>query len=111
MCVRGKVRDGILPGRTTLWTSALVCLLAMQTVASAFLGRSFLLTLTSDSIDLLLIFSAFLVSSLDSAGGNQRARPFWTLLANYWGIRIFVQLMWMYFEVVLRKEVPNPFIG
>src|ERR1035441_10667950 len=32
-------------------------------------------------------------------------------LAACWGLRIVGQAMWMYFDLVLRKEAPNPFVG
>jgi hypothetical protein len=33
------------------------------------------------------------------------------LLAAGWGVTIVAQAMWMYFDLVLRKEAPNPFVG
>jgi diguanylate cyclase (GGDEF)-like protein len=94
-----------------LWACALVCLLAMQMFASTLLIHSFALTLVSDSLDFLFILSAFLIFSVDCLGSTKKDRLFWTLLSSYWGIRVLVQLLWMYFDLGLRKEVPNPFVG
>lgn len=44
------------------------------------------------------------------APGN-RARAFWTLLAAGCAAWLVSQVVWTYFEVVLRQEVPNPFLG
>ncbi len=44
------------------------------------------------------------------APGN-RARTFWTLLAVGCAAWFVSQVIWTYFEVVLRQEVPNPFLG
>lgn len=44
------------------------------------------------------------------APGN-RARAFWTLLAVGCAAWFVSQVIWTYFEVVLRQEVPNPFLG
>ena len=33
------------------------------------------------------------------------------LLAACWGVTLVAQAMWMYFDLVLRKEAPNPFVG
>jgi signal transduction histidine kinase len=40
-----------------------------------------------------------------------RARAFWILLAAGCGAWFVSQVIWTYFEVVLRQEVPNPFLG
>jgi len=87
---------------------ALVCL---GVVLSLVLPHSFLLTAAGDLIQcLLLSWIMFnLVTNLARSGG--RARVFWILLAFGCGMWWFFQLLWTYFEVVRRQEVPNPFIG
>lgn len=40
-----------------------------------------------------------------------RARAFWILLATGCGAWFVSQVVWTYFEVILRQEVPNPFLG
>jgi signal transduction histidine kinase len=42
---------------------------------------------------------------------DKRARVFWILLAAGCGAWFVSQVVWTYFEVVLRQEVPNPFVG
>lgn len=91
---------------------AFVVLLGLiQLAATLFVPRSFSLSLINDSVDLLLILSAVFVFSLNASVSTQKVRLFWILLAASWGARIVVQAMWMYFELVLRREAPNPFVG
>jgi signal transduction histidine kinase len=42
---------------------------------------------------------------------QKRTRAFWLLLALGCGAWLVGQVTWTYFEVVLRKNVPNPFLG
>ncbi|HTS11814.1 MAG TPA: MFS domain-containing histidine kinase [Candidatus Limnocylindrales bacterium] len=42
---------------------------------------------------------------------SRRARAFWILLAAGCFAWFVSQVIWTYFEVILRQEVPNPFIG
>ncbi len=91
---------------------ALVALLTLSQLAATLLvPRSFSLSVINDSIELFLILSAVFVFSLNASVSTKQVRLFWTLLAASWGVRIVVQAMWMYFELVLRKEAPNPFVG
>ena len=91
---------------------ALVGLLSLsQLAAILFVLRSFSLSIINDSIELLLILSAVFVFSLNARLSTKQVRLLWILLAASWGVRIVVQAMWMYFELVLRKEAPNPFVG
>ncbi len=91
---------------------ALVALLSLSQIAATLLvPRSFSLSVINDSVELLLILSAVFVFSLNARLSTKQVRLFWVLLAASWGARIVVQAMWMYFELVLRKEAPNPFVG
>jgi signal transduction histidine kinase len=48
---------------------------------------------------------------LNVGAPSRRARAFWILLAAGCGAWLVSQLVWTYFEVVLRQEVPNLFLG
>jgi diguanylate cyclase (GGDEF)-like protein len=41
----------------------------------------------------------------------KKARLFWALMAVGCGMWLCTQILWTYFEVFLRQEVPNPFVG
>ena len=41
----------------------------------------------------------------------KKAQLFWALMAAGCGMWLCTQVLWTYFEVFLRQEVPNPFVG
>jgi diguanylate cyclase (GGDEF)-like protein len=95
----------------SLWAAAIVLLLAGQLTASLLVPRGFLLTLATDVIALLLMCSAVFVFLANARATIAQTRVFWTLAASSWGITLVGQALWMYFDVVLRREAPNPFVG
>ena len=101
-----RTRDSL---RRLLACIALLCL--SQLAAILFVPRSFALSAINDFIELLLILCAVFVFSLNASVSAKQVRIFWILLATSWGVRMVAQAMWMYFELVLRKEAPNPFVG
>jgi diguanylate cyclase (GGDEF)-like protein len=94
-----------------LWTAALAFLLCGQVAASAAIPRGFLLTLATDQITLLLMSSAVLVFLANARTAVSQTRAFWLLAASSWGLTLVAQSLWMYFDLVIRREVPNPFVG
>ena len=94
-----------------LWATLIVFLTLGQLAATVFVPRSFSLTLINDVIEFLLILSALLVFWANASVAPKQTRLFWLLLAACWGITTVAQAMWMYFDLVLRKEVPTLFAG
>lgn len=93
------------------WLGAVFVLVMLQALASLLVRPSFALIAASDLVQGLLLLSAtlcFLPCVLQSRG---RSRLFWTLTMLGMGLWFTYQLMWIYFEVYLRKDVPNPFAG
>ena len=86
-------------------------MLLAQAGASFLLLRSFALTLITDVLAFLLMLSALLVFLVNGTASRGRIRLFWMLQVASWGLSIGAQLLWIFYEVVLRKEVPNPFVG
>jgi signal transduction histidine kinase len=69
--------------------------------------RSFQLTAISDCVQCILLLSgtlSFLPRALRAQG---RLRAFWALLAMGMTFWFCYQLMWTYFEVILRTDVPD----
>jgi diguanylate cyclase (GGDEF)-like protein len=97
--------------RLKLWAAVVVLLTSAQIAATVLVPRSFSLTLINDSIEFLLILSVLLVFSVNASVSPRKTRLFWMLLAACWGVTLVAQAMWMYFDLVLRKEAPNPFVG
>ena len=83
----------------------------MQAAASLCLPQNFALTATSDIVQCLLLLSGS-ISLLPNVWANRgRVRLFWALMALGIGLWFLYQLLWTYFEVLLRQDVPNPFVG
>ncbi len=106
-----KLEDPNLRNQLTLWLATVGCLTLAQIAATLLIPRTLALTLTTDVIALLLMWSALQVFSINGIASTGRTRLFWILLVACWGLRVMGQVLWMYFDVVLRKEAPNPFAG
>src|SRR6266849_6023648 len=94
-----------------LWSAVAITCLGALVVAALLLPQSFLLTAFSDLIQCLLLISgtvSLLPHVLKSQG---RMRLFWALMTAGIAFWLFYQLLWTYFEVVLRQDVPNVFAG
>ncbi len=90
-----------------LWTAAVAACSVILVMAALILHRSFALTALSDWIQSLLLLSgtlAFIPNALRSRG---RLRVFWWLLSLGIGFWFSYQLIWMYYEIWLRTDVPD----
>ncbi len=94
-----------------VWATLIIALTLGQVAATLLVHRGFALTLITDFIAFTLMLSALLVFAANARVSGGQIRLFWTLLATCWGVTVVGQIMWMYFDLVLRKEVPNPFMG
>jgi len=97
-----------------LWSCLLSALVLAQIAVSLRMPRGDALTFTSDLIQGALLLAAtvaFLPNTLRSRGSMPRARGFWILASGSMLFWLAYQGMWIYFEVVKRQEVPEPFSG
>src|SRR5579871_3827218 len=100
--------EGVFGGQPSkFWLGAVAGILAVLILAALFLPRSFGLTALSDTIQCLLLVSgaaAFVPLALRTRG---RMRLFWSL--NTLGIAFWLsyQLFWTYYEIILRRDVPD----
>ena len=92
-----------------LW-SALLLAVAL-TVAALVAPRGYPLTVFGDVVQttLLLIGTAAMYRNATRARG--RVSFFWGLMTAGFTLWTASQLMWTYYEVLARQEVPNPFLG
>jgi signal transduction histidine kinase len=100
-----------LANRYKVWLAAVAGLLATLIFAALALPRSFRLTASSDIVQCLLLASgaaAFVPLALRSQG---RQRLFWSLITLGISFELTYQLLWTYYEVVLRSDVPDLFAG
>ncbi|MFZ0285048.1 MAG: GGDEF domain-containing protein [Terriglobales bacterium] len=73
--------------------------------------RGYLLTAIGDIIQTLLLAVLLVCFMVNTRGAEHRTRLFWQLMSLGSALWLVAQGLWTYFEVVLRQEVPNPFIG
>jgi signal transduction histidine kinase len=100
-----------LSKRSQFWLAAVAGLLAALVLAALGLQRSFALTAFSDVIQCFLLISgaaAFVPLVRCSQG---RMRLFWSLITLGVSFWLLYQLLWTYYEVVLRRDVPELFAG
>ena len=90
-----------------LWTAAVAACLATLVLAALILPQSFRLTALSDVIQCLLLFSGALSLIPHVVRSRGRLRLFWTLIATGITFWFSYQLIWTYFEVWLRVDVPD----
>jgi signal transduction histidine kinase len=89
-----------------------VCgLVFAQMVASILLRQSFPLAVLSDVTQCVLLLSATAALMPNVMRNQGRARLFWLLMTLGLAMWLSYQILWVYFEVVLRQEVPDPFAG
>lgn len=94
-----------------IWLAAVGALALALVVPALILPQSFRLTALSDVIQCFLLTSgavSFVPLALRSQG---RIRLFWSLVALGISFWLSYQLLWTYYEVVLRKDVPDLFTG
>lgn len=94
-----------------LWSIAVLGCLAALVVAALILPQSFHLTAFSDVIQCLLLLSGTLVFVPHALRAEGRMRLFWGMMTLGIGFWLGYQLLWTYFEVLLHKDVPDPFGG
>ena len=97
--------------RSKLWILAAGCFVFAQVCASILIAPGSALTIFSDVTQCILLLSGT-AALLPNIGRNQgRTRLFWGLMTLGLAFWLSYQLLWSYIEVVLRQEVPQPFVG
>jgi hypothetical protein len=95
----------------TIWTRIALGLVLAQIAAAVFLPPSALLTALGDSFPCLLALVAMLSFRSNRRQSNGTVRLFWSLNETGFGILFLSQLVWFYYDVVLRRPAPNPIAG
>ena len=97
--------------RSRLWILAASGLVLAQAAASMVLPQSYTLVVLSDITQTILLVSGALALLPNALATRGRTRLFWALMTLGLAFWLAYQLLWTYFEVFLRKDVPNPFVG
>ena len=100
-----------MSGHTKAWISVAAGLVCVQAVASLFLRDGFTLTALSDITQFVLLLVGTAAVLLNALATRGRVRLFWALMTLGVALWMFYQGLWIDFEVLLRKEFPNPFGG
>jgi signal transduction histidine kinase len=100
-----------MSGRSKLWISAALALVCAQALASLFLSPGFALTALSDLMQFVLLLAGTIALFLNVIATRGRVRLFWALMALGTAFWFSYQALWIYFEVLVRRDVPNPFAG
>ena len=87
---------------------AVVC---VHVVVSLFVPRGLALTAVGDVLQSILLFIGTLSILSNIRTGEKKIQLFWALMGLGCGMWLCAQVLWTYFEVYLRQEVPNPFVG
>ncbi|HTU40436.1 MAG TPA: GGDEF domain-containing protein [Candidatus Aquilonibacter sp.] len=96
------------PGKWTGFVCAVVC---VHILVFLFLPRGTALTAFGDLTQCALLLCATLSIGYNIKTNSKKARLFWGLMAAGCAMWFCVQVLWTYFEVYLRQETPNPFVG
>src|SRR5271154_697992 len=100
-------RTIFLRAYSKLWTAVVAACMATLVLAALILPRSFALTALSDWIQCILLLSGALALIPNALRSRGRLRLFWGLLATGMTFWFSYQVMWTYFEVWLRTDVPD----
>ena len=101
----------LLSESSKLWILAAGCLVFAQVCASLLILPGFTLTVFSDVTQCILLLSGTAALLENVAHNRGRTRLFWALMTLGVAFWLSYQLLWSYIEVVLRHEVPDPFVG
>lgn len=80
--------------------------MAALVAAVVFLPKGLFLVGVSDIVGALLMLCALLAFAAHGAASKGRMRWFWLLQAGGWGLWFCDQLVWIVFDLFLKKKVP-----
>jgi len=93
------------------WTGTVCAVVCVYTAVSLLVSRSVGLTSFGDLTQCVLLFCATIAILSNIRNQDRKEQLFWALMASGCGMWLCAQVLWTYFEVFLRQEVPNPFVA
>ena len=93
------------------WTGIVCAVVCLHILVTLLAPRSIGLTAFGDLTQCVLLFCATVSILSNIRSSDKKAQLFWTLMGCGCGMWLCVQVVWTYFEVFLRLEVPNPFVA
>jgi len=104
-------QGGFVSENSKLWVLAVAGLVFAQAIASLLFSQNFQLTVLSDITQCVLLLSGTAAVLRNVLNERGRTRLFWSLMTLGMTFWLSYQLLWVYFEVLLRTDVPNAFVG
>lgn len=95
--------------RSKIWSGGVLVCLAAAVLGALTLPQSFRLTAVSDLTQCFLLAVGTFSLVPRALRTQGRLRLFWTMLALGMALWLTYQLLWTYFEVFLRRDVPDLF--
>jgi diguanylate cyclase (GGDEF)-like protein len=89
----------------------LAALVVAQALASVCIPRGRLLTIITDSNAVTLTAIGLVAAVLNAVQSRSRLRLFWSLQAASYASLLVSVTLWTGYEIFLRQEAPNPFVG
>lgn len=93
------------------WIILAAAPVCFQVLLPLFVPRGFALTAIGDLTQCILLLIASVAILRNVPGAEGRTRLFWILMSLGSVTWTSAQILWTYFEVGLRQDVPNPFVG
>jgi signal transduction histidine kinase len=97
--------------RRHIWLAVGGGLVISSLVAGYTIPRSFGLSAFGDGMAVMLLLLATAVMLWNALASQAQARAFWFLMTAGFAIWAANQALWSYYEVILRRDIPDPFIG
>ena len=95
--------------KLVVWSALLLAV--AQTVVAFVAPRGYNLTVFGDLVQTSLLAVGTAAMYRNATQSRGRVSFFWGLMAAGFALWTISQLMWTYYEVLARQEVPNPFLG
>ncbi len=100
-----------LPRLSRIWFYCVCGLVIAQALAPLLLKRGYPLEVITDLAQAVLLLSGTAALSLNIFHNRGRAKAFWALMTLGIAMWFIYQVIWVYWEVFLRQDVPNPYGG
>lgn len=94
-----------------LWLAVVLAALGGFMLSALLLPESSRLAAVTDIIEAFLLFSGLLSFLARALRSHERMRFFWSLLMLGVLLWLSYQLLWTYYEIVLRQRIPDVFAG
>lgn len=97
--------------RPISWLVGGICLLLAFALAPAVFPNAAFRVANGDLVPLVVLAAAFFVCARNALDSRGHTRLFWGLMTASMAMWCFNQACWTWFEVVIRKPLPDPFQG